>query len=541
MKSKIQTIILYILCGILCALPFTLNQLWFLSWIAYVPILVNEYVRKEESTNPYKEAWKRGFAFFFPFGVTTFYWIVELYPMDFVGFTPLTAFFVVSIAIIGVPAFQALFTSFNVVFLCFLKKCRVRQWLYPVAAACMWVIQEWLQTLTWAGIPWGKLANGQVGVLQNIQSASLLGPYLISFIIILFAGYLAIFLINIKNKEAKLRKIISLFVAVSIFIINFVYGQIALNTEHDYIGELKVAAIQGNIETEEKWSENAQEAMDIHRNLIIEASRYADLIVLAESAFPFNIENEFVKKYIENTATEIQTDLIVGCFTSDDKNVYNSTVYVTPEDGITDQIYHKQKLVPFGEFVPMRKVILSVLPFLGDINRLSSDITPGDNSALIQSEYGTIGSLICFDSIYETIALKSVQDGAQLLTISTNDSWFHDSSAANQHNAMAVLRAVENGRYVVRSGNTGISSIITDNGQTLQQLDVLKSGYVADTVKLSNHKTLYAQVGDIIILLSAVFIVLLVIRLSTKSRKIKKLQENKKNIEHINKNKNKKK
>ena len=112
-------------------------------------------------------------------------------------------------------------------------------------------------------------------------------------------------------------------------------------------------------------------------------------------------------------------------------------------------------------------------------------------------EVGQVGSLICFDSIYERNAMDSLQNGAQLLAVSTNDSWFTDSRGVWMHHAQSQLRAIETGRYVVRSANTGVSSVINDRGEVLESLAPLKTGYVLETAHLSDRVTVYSVIGNV--------------------------------------------
>jgi apolipoprotein N-acyltransferase len=126
------------------------------------------------------------------------------------------------------------------------------------------------------------------------------------------------------------------------------------------------------------------------------------------------------------------------------------------------------------------------------------NILAGDDAAVHQSEMGGIGSLICFDSIYETLALDSVRHGAQLLTVSTNDSWFFDSAAARMHNAQAQLRAVETGRWIVRAASTGISSIIAPDGTIVARQDALTEGVLYGEVEMRSQNTLYSALGNVV-------------------------------------------
>ena len=527
-KRNGLTPLLYIVCGVLCALPLSMNKLWFLAWIAYVPIVFNELTRLDDNKKAYKKAWLRGLFFFIPFGITTFSWAVSVYPLDFVGLTPAQAIGVISMGIIGLPVLQGICSAFNIVLLTYLKKNKVKTWMWPLAAGFTWVVFEWLQTLTWAGIPWGKLAVGQVGVLQNLQSSSLLGPYFVSFIIIVFNACVAIGLGYLKHKDFRKRAISFLCTAALIFGSNFLYGVLWMDTPLDYKNEFKVAAIQANIGTVDKWNGDQEASMKIHKELIKQANNDgAELVVMAETNFPYALKGPYLYEEIKNLMAIGSADMIIGCYTHEKGNSYNSTVYISDEEGITDNIYRKQKLVPFGEFVPAKSLVLSIMPFLEDLNLFKDDISPGYTSSVMETKFGKIGSIICFDSIYENIPLNSVKNGAKIITISTNDAWFGDSDSVYEHNAQARLRAIELGRYVVRAGNTGISSIITDKGEVLQQLEPQVEGYIVDTVKTTDTRTIYSKVGNVIVFIAFLFIgfVILTVRANEKKREAEKAKQ----------------
>ena len=116
----------------------------------------------------------------------------------------------------------------------------------------------------------------------------------------------------------------------------------------------------------------------------------------------------------------------------------------------------------------------------------------------MQINGGKIGSIICFESIYPHLARQSVLDGAQMLVELTNDSWLEDSPAIKQHLAHGVFRSIENGRYLVRSANSGISAVIDDKGRIKRQLDVNEQGVITDTVYFKDNQTLYTKTGDVI-------------------------------------------
>ena len=166
--------------------------------------------------------------------------------------------------------------------------------------------------------------------------------------------------------------------------------------------------------------------------------------------------------------------------------------------------YNKQHLVPFGEYLPMAGFIRTVLPVLSELNLYSDNLQPGQTSVVTEAEWGKVGGLVCFDSIYETLSVDAVRNGAELIVMATNDSWYKDSTAVYQHNRHAVLRAVENGRYIVRAANTGISSVISPVGQVKASLDALLQGNVVADAVFSSHRTPYSIIGNAFVALCGV-------------------------------------
>ena len=145
---------------------------------------------------------------------------------------------------------------------------------------------------------------------------------------------------------------------------------------------------------------------------------------------------------------------------------------------------------------------MTVVPPLNELTIIGDDLAAGEGAQLIETEYGKIGLIICFDSIYEALSRESAASGAQVLFVSTNDSWFGDSSAVYEHNSHSILRAVENGKYVVRAANTGISSVITPTGEVVSTLDPMVKGYLSEEIVMIPSSTLYSNTGDVIVYIS---------------------------------------
>jgi len=126
---------------------------------------------------------------------------------------------------------------------------------------------------------------------------------------------------------------------------------------------------------------------------------------------------------------------------------------------------------------------------------LSSDLAAGSGAQIMKTEQGNYGCIICYESIFPHLVRESVGEGAQMLVILTNDSWYEDSPAVWQHLAHAVFRSVENARSTVRCANSGVSALIDSRGRIIKELGPLEQGTVSGTLSFSEETTLYTTLG----------------------------------------------
>ena len=159
----------------------------------------------------------------------------------------------------------------------------------------------------------------------------------------------------------------------------------------------------------------------------------------------------------------------------------------------------------------MRPLIETLFPPLAELVLSSDDIDPGEDTNVIDADGLMLGGLICFDSIYEQLTYDSVRDGAEIICLSTNDSWFSDSAALYMHNAQAQLRAIENRRFLIRSANTGISTVINPRGEIVSKLDPLIEGNVYATAYARNDMSLCTLLGNSFISLIIISFAVIVI------------------------------
>ena len=461
--------------AILSALPFTFPSLFFLSLLA--PSAFFYLLLKCSNTTCVK------ISFLWPvtYHLAIHYYFLALYPLDFAGLSSVASILVVGIAWLGISLFQG---SFLGVVFCLYKKFFKSS---ALVLSALFAICEYLQSLGFIGFPWGQISLTQWKFLPFIQSLSLFGPYFITFLIILLNTLLAKFFL-FKNKKYLL-------IAIAVFVVNVSFGALRLYFNNSAYADLSVGVVQPSITTENKWDEKlGKNSFDVHMSLS-EKVKNSDIIIWPETAVASELLTQpYRMSTLHDFIRENDNDFIIGTFYTEKRKTYNSAAYIDKDSTL---LYHKRHLVPFGEYVPGRAFFEAVLPFLTDINMLSSDLAKGESANVFDTPHGKIGALVCFDSIFTDLARDSAKNGAELLTIITNDSWYKDSVALTHHNAQAVFRAVENNRYVVRCANTGISSFIDNTGRVLFKTSPNQVGAYQEDVSMISQKSLYTTLGNI--------------------------------------------
>ncbi len=501
-------LVLMIVGACLTALTIVQTSLGIFEWLTMIPLFIGLFRFGSRAETTLRQAYFYGFLTLFAYNFVLYHWFLNLYPLDFAGLDNAASALVVMLGWIGLSLLQALPGGLIFVAYCWMQKQGVFEKipiLRPFAFGALWIVWEWSATLTWAGVPWGRLALGQMQWLAALQSASLLGSYFVSALILSVNGLLAYAIFH------RARAVACVVSAAALLVCNFAFGYARLSQETLAETEktVKVGVIQGNINSHEKWDENSYPRMKrVHADLTRKAvADGAQLIVWAETALPYTLnKNEDLSEYVSSLAKECDVTIIVGAFYTDEEGKdYNALYCVMPDGTIKDQVYTKRHLVPFGEFVPMKTLITTLIPPLADLAVLDADLTQGEDSALFETEMGKIGSLICFDSIYEELTRQSVADGAEMLVLSSNDSWFRDSAAVYMHQAQAQLRAIESGRCIARSANTGISTVISERGELRAWIDPLEKGYAVAQIETHETHTFYTAVGNLLVYLCIAF------------------------------------
>jgi apolipoprotein N-acyltransferase len=271
---------------------------------------------------------------------------------------------------------------------------------------------------------------------------------------------------------------------------------------------VRVAVLQGNIAQEDKWNPALRDAItDRYIAMTRRAlERGATFIMWPESSTPFYFERDLVRgAAIRRLAAEGGATLLIGSdqvepvkavsgeVPPERKERYYNAAFLVKPDGQIGAVYRKIHLVPFGEYVPAQRLLFFVGPI---VDALSDTFTAGTEPVLLPVGGHYASTAICYEVIYGSLMRRFVTEGSELLTTITNDAWYGRSSAAYQHWDQAALRAIENGRYLARAANTGISGFVDPYGRAVEKSGLFEQELMVADLRFLRHRTIYNRIGD---------------------------------------------
>jgi apolipoprotein N-acyltransferase len=372
--------------------------------------------------------------------------------------------------------------------------------LYLFAVPAAWVGLDWFRSWIISGFPWMDLGYGFWSVPALLQVADLFGHYGYTFLIVLVNGVILTFLLSRFTAKERAAGVV---VTVMIIVAGFLYSRdrwFDILRAIDDAPTSVIGIVQGNVEQGLKWSpEKRVLTVDTYVNLsrqLVEKSE-PSLIVWPETALPFYPQgNELLTPVLDFVAGS-KTPLLTGApwyevidWDRRVVNYFNSALLIS-ESGEIGGKYYKSHLVPYGEYVPLKKY----MPFLAPLVEAAGDFTPGRIEKPITSRKIKAGVLICYESIFEKIGRAWVINDANVFINLTNDAWYGKSSAPYQSWAMTIFRSVEARRSLVRSANTGISGVVDPLGRVRSQSPLFESWTDAAEVPLLTEQTIFVRGG----------------------------------------------
>jgi len=364
-------------------------------------------------------------------------------------------------------------------------------WLTPFA----WVASEYLRGTLLSGFPWVPLGDSQVEVLPIAQVASVLGLYGVSLLV---AGVNAAIAVALLAPVRRRLQTIAGTAAVLAAVAAWGTWRVADGALAREGTPIRVGLIQGNIEQQEKWDPSqARRIFTTYIAMTRDAVRRgAAYVIWPESSTPFMFEEDPANgAAIRDLAAEVGVPIQFG---SDQiergamPRLYNAAFLVTP-DRQTAAVYRKMRLVPFGEFIPLQGWISFLSPLVGGLATFAA----GDDVVLLPVGTHKVSTAICYEVIFPGLARRAVEKGSELLTTITNDAWYGRTSAPYQHFALASMRAIEEGRYLVRAANTGISGAVDPYGRVVAKSAIFEQVGLVVEVRFLQGRTIYSRIGDV--------------------------------------------
>ena len=494
----LKTYLIAAILGLLFALGFAPNDLWFISILSltYLYFLIGESNKKE--------LFLIGYSFgigLWSLGISWLY--VSIYFYGNIGYIASTFLIILFIGIISIYSGLTLFlysylrSNSKSIALCSL----------PIA----WVAVEYLRSILFTGFPW--LISGTMLANTPLDGwTPIIGAQGNTFLLIFISSVLYQLVTSLKKSSSPLPSVILLF---ALLISSYSLKNVQW-TKLD--GLVTASVIQTNLELEEKWStEGVVETKNIIETAI-ELGDKGEIIVFPETALIFS-EKEIKDwlDYIDDKAKQKSITLLTGIIEREgDFKVRNRILGL----GQANSYYDKVKLVPFGEFIPFEDLTGKFFDILG--LKLTNTL-PGDQIKTINAGKIRISASICYEIAFSDLIRKTATDSNLLVTIS-NDTWFGSSYGPIQHLEIAQNRALEHKKSLLRSTNSGISAFISKEGKIIEKQGYFEEKLLKKEIELYKGKTFYAKYGNLPLfsILGVILIYIIIANIKVSRIKLKK-------------------
>ncbi len=481
------------------ALSFPKFDLSFLCWISLIPFF---FVLNKKTP---KQSFLLGFLGGIAFNAILIYWIPDV-PAHYGNMSIGISLLIYAAFVCYLAIFWALFSW------CFAKIQGTFPKLVFFLAPFLWIGFEYILTHLFTGFPWGLLGYSQYKNLWFLQFAALTGIYGLSLVLVLFQSLFVYSMIH--------RRRAPFFLGLILVILLHIGGWAIMKNNPSMDNSFQASVIQGNVSSDIRWDEISDLQINSLFNRHLELSSAAieqgsHLIVWPEFSVPLCFSCSYgiyplFKSRLFKFAQELDVTLLFG--TSETvlsqklPRYYNTALCLNPDLSMSQ--YYKMHLVPFGEYTPYKKIFF----FIEKMTHAIGELSPGQELVLHQFEGNKFGTPICYEIIFPNLVRKFVKNGADFLVTITNDGWYGTSSAPFQHFAIAVVRAVENRRFLLRAATTGVSGIIDPYGRILSRTEMMSEAYLTERIAPIDTLTLYTRFGNtvplICLTLSVVFLIL---------------------------------
>ncbi|HEU4930259.1 MAG TPA: apolipoprotein N-acyltransferase [Candidatus Krumholzibacteria bacterium] len=471
--------------GVLLTLCFPVASLGPVSFLALTPMFA-AMLRYRPSR---REAYRAGFLTGFACYVSMLWWIVKLIPS-----ADVTVPWLMTPALIALVLYLSLYPAFHMLIVAAVSRWRLIPFLIAVPAA--WALLEVARSRGELAFPWGLVGYSLSDHTAFLQTADVWGVFGLSFLVVL-VNVLAAGCVGARTPRAKAWCGLSAGLVAGAM---WLHGDQRIDQVRSLHGPtLRVALAQPNIDLAVKWKPEFKDSTFsiIQRQAVEAAELGTDIIIFPETAAPIYIENSPARKQrLIELARALETPVFIGFLDhrfdgpANGLNIYNSSGLFRADGSI--EKYDKRHLLPFGEALPLG----SRYRWIQKINFGQANFQPGPRRSPLSQDGLSFTPLICFESVFPDLCREGVEEGSELFVNITNDGWFGDTPGPHQHAQMAILRAVEFRRWLVRSANSGVSMVVEPTGDVVASIGLYKEGILAHDVSLLSGRTFYARTGD---------------------------------------------
>lgn len=385
------------------------------------------------------------------------------------------------------PALFGFYVGLSGFFACFTPKGFKRTLVFAI----FWGFMEWIRSFFLTGFSWNLLSSVWVEFLPMLQTLSLIGPYLLSSLTLLFFA-LPLFLYKKKDYKISLGLLF-------IFLILSLFGFERIAPNKSVLG-IKLRLVQPNIAQTDKWNKSIREENFMKQIKLTRKDMPKDVthIIWPEASMDYYMETPLFQEFVITALNQGQR-LISGAVRLIDRKkltVANS-ILVINDLGYIENVYDKHHLVPFGEYIPLK----DFLPFQKIVQSQGEFQKGNGKKTFFLPNTPAVGFSVCYEIIFP-LEVISAPRPKWILNVA-NDAWYGISAGPYQHLASAQMRAVEEGLPVIRDTNSGISAVISPFGEILKQLPLGSQGVLDSTLPMELHSTLYSKTKNIPLFLVA--------------------------------------
>ena len=506
--TQAGTAALAVVSGVLLALSFPTFGHPAIGWVALTPLLVALHGGSRPFLlRAFSLGWIAGVVYF----AATLYWITNVMTM-YGGLQPVVAVLVNALLVFYLALFPALFAVV------------VRRLGFSfgpralMAAPFVWVATELGRTHLFTGFPWVLLGYSQVTTVPVAQIASVFGVYGVSALVASVSAAAALSAIT-RSMRMRIEAVGA--VVILVFAAAAWGGARAARAELTREGvSVKVGLVQGNASEQQRRDPvDGPRLVQDHIRLSRQAiGGGAELVLWPESALtPYRFDDPAAAGLVRRLAREGRASILIGSDQVErgQPDRWFNSAFLVGADGSDAGFYRKMHLVPFGEYVPLRNLLFFAAPL---VEAIGSGFAAGEDPTILPVNGHAISVAICYEVVYPSLVRQFVLRGSELLATITNDAWFGRTSAPYQHFAQASMRAIEEGRYLIRAANTGVSGIVDPYGRVLERTDIFQQAVLVGQARFLTGTTVYARYGDFFAYACVVLTVLLLVTARRQAR-----------------------